>query len=301
MLQAELVPFAGIELPNWYESNARLLEKYEDQIPERGRWGAMHWSPIQAAEHLAVRDNAGMFDLTGLSIIEISGPGALAYANQLCTNQMDCAIDQVIYTCWLPPNGGIKRDLAATRMADDTFWFFVGEGTLPQDMDWVARNAPADGSVIVQNISNLYSAIGLWGPNARNILQQVTDDDVSDEGFPYYTAKWIEIGTARVYALRISYVGELGWELHIPYDQSLAVWDALWEAGQAFDMISAGLGCMDTLRVEKSYRLWGGDIHTEYNLHEAGLRWTAKLKKKGGFIGRDATVAAKKQGIKKKL
>ena len=300
-LEGEMVPFAGIELPNWYESNARLLEKYEDQIPDRDRWGSMYWSPIQAAEHLEVRDNAGMFDLTGLSIIEISGPGALAYASQLCTNQMDRPINSVTYTCWLTPGGGIKRDLAATRMADDTFWFYVGEGTLPQDIDWVRRNAPKEGSVNIRNVSNLYSAIGLFGPNARNILQQVTDDDLSNDGFPYYSAKWIEIGTARVYALRISYVGELGWELHIPTDQSLAVWDALWGAGRNYDMVAAGLGSMDTLRVEKGYRLWGGDIHTEYNLHEAGLRWTAKMKKEGGFIGRDATLAAKEKGIKKKL
>jgi len=299
-LDGEMVPFAGIELPNWFKSNTRLLEKHEDQIPERDRWGAMFWSPIAAAEHIEVRENAGMFDLTGLSIIEISGPGALAYANHLCTNEMDRPIDSVIYTCWLTPSGGIKRDLAASRISDDTFWFYVGEGTLPLDMDWVRRNAPEDGSVTIRDVSNLYSAIGLWGPNARKILEKVTGDDVSSEGFPYYTAKWIEIGLAKVYALRISYVGELGWELHIPMDQSLAVWDALWEAGREFEMIAAGSGAMDSMRVEKGYRLWGGDIYTEYNLYEAGLRWMAKVKKEGGFIGRDATVAAK-ETVKKKL
>ncbi|MBV7337346.1 FAD-dependent oxidoreductase [Chloroflexi bacterium TSY] len=300
-LKGELVPFAGIELPNWYEENARLLEKYEDQIPERDHWGAMHWSPIQAAEHLEVRANAGMFDLTGLSIIEIKGAGALTYVNWLCTNEMNRPIDSVIYTCWLTPTGGIKRDLTVARLADDIFWCFVGEGTLPQDLDWVKRNTPDDGSVMVTNISNFYAAIGLWGPNARKIMQKVTDDDLSNDGFPYYRAEWIEIGTVRVYALRISYVGELGWELHIPYDQSLQVWDALWEAGREYALIAAGSGCMDTLRVEKGYRLWGGDIYTEYNLYQAGLSWTAKLKKENGFIGRDATLRVKKEGYKKKL
>ncbi|MEM7801619.1 MAG: FAD-dependent oxidoreductase, partial [Chloroflexota bacterium] len=303
-LKGEMVPAAGIELPNWYAENTRLLEKYEDQIPERDRWGSMHWSPIMAAEHLEVRDNVGLFDLTALSIIEISGPGALEYANWLCTNQMDRPVNSVTYTCWLTPAGGIKRDLAVTRMAEDTFWFFVGEGTLPQDLDWVDRNlrrSQWNGQVSVNNISNQYGAIGLWGPNARNILNKVAAADVSNKGFPYYTAQWIEIGTVKVYALRISYVGELGWELHIPYDQTLQVWDLLWEAGREFEMIAAGAGCMDTLRLEKGYRLWGGDIYAEYNLYQAGLRWTAKFKKEGGFIGREATVAIKEKGYKKKL
>ncbi len=303
-LKGEMVPAAGIELPNWYEENARLLEKYEDQIPERGRWGAMHWSPIMAAEHLEVRANAGLFDLTALSIIEIKGPGALEYANWLCTNEMDKPIDSVTYTCWLTPSGGIKRDLAVTRMADDCFWFYVGEGSLPRDLDWVNRQLRKSkwaGSVVVTDISNYYSAIGLWGPNARKILEKVTHNDVSNEAFPYYSAQWLEIGTAKVYALRISYVGELGWELHIPFDQSLQVWDALWEAGREFEMISAGSGCMDSMRVEKGYRLWGGDIYTEYNLYQAGLRWTAKVKKPGGFIGREATLEVKEKGYKKKL
>ncbi len=299
-LSSHFTPFAGLELPNWYEENSRLLEKYEEKIPARGRWGSMYWSPIQAAEHLEVRDNAGMFDLTGLSIIEISGSGAVEYANWLCTNEMDRPVNSVIYTCWLTPKGGIKRDLTATRMSENSYWFFVGEGTLPNDLAWVRNNAPADGSVQVRDVSNLYSGLGVWGPNARKIMQAVTDDDLSDEAFPYYTAKWIEIGAARVFAMRISYVGELGWELHIPYDQSITVWDAIWAAGREFGMIAAGSGAMDTLRMEKGYRLWGGDIYTEYNLYEAGLRWTAKVKKKGGFIGRDATRTIKRNGGGKK-
>ncbi|MGB1253418.1 MAG: GcvT family protein [Candidatus Promineifilaceae bacterium] len=293
MLTGHFTPAAGIELPNWYEENSRLLEKYEDQVPQRGSWGEQFWSPIQAAEHLEVRNNVGMYDLTALSIIEISGSGAVAYANWLCTNQMDQPVDSIIYTCWLTPKGGIKRDLAAARMADDTYWFFVGEGTLPNDLNWVRNNAPSDGSVQVRNVSDLYSAIGVWGPNARKVMEKVTDDDMSNEGFPYYSGRWIEIGVHRVYALRISYVGELGWELHVPMDQALGVWDAIWEAGREFNMIAAGQGSMDSLRVEKGYRLWGGDIYTEYNLYEAGLRWTAKFKKAGGFIGKEATLAAR--------
>ena len=300
-LGASFIPLAGLELPRWYEQNDRLLEKYAADIPERSGWGAQFWSPVQGAEHLEVRDNAGLFDMTGLSIIEVCGPGAVAFANRLCTNEMDRHIDTVIYTCWLTQKGGVKRDLTVARLSPDCYWMFVGEGTLPQDLDWVRRQAPDDDSVSVRDISGLYSALGLWGPNARAVLSQVTGDDVSDDGFPYFAARWIEIGAARVYAMRISYVGELGWELHIPYEQSLSVWDATWEAGRVFEMVVAGSGAMDSLRLEKGYRLWGADIHTEYNLLEAGLGWTARLSKADGFIGREATIAARKKGCKKKL
>ncbi|MGB1250040.1 MAG: GcvT family protein [Candidatus Promineifilaceae bacterium] len=293
--------FAGLELPNWFEENGRLVEKYAEQIPERSGWGAQAWSPIMAAEHLEVRRNVGMFDLTGLSIIAVSGTNALSFANRLCTNQIDVPVGEVVYTCWLTPKGGIKRDLAVVRLGADSFWMFVGEGTLPQDLDWVERQMPQDGSVVVRDISAEYSAIGVWGPNARNVVTKTTPNDLSNNAFPYYTAQWIEIGMARVLAMRISYAGELGWEFHVPIDSSLHVWDKLWAAGREFDMILGGMGAFDSLRLEKGYRLWGGDIHTEYNLYEAGMRWTAKLKKDGGFIGLDATRAAKKKGIKKKL
>lgn len=298
-LGVTFTPFAGIELPNWYAENVRLLEKYETLIPERTGWGSEYWSRVQGAEHLEVRNNAGMFDLTGLSIIEIAGKGAVDYANYLCGNEMDKPVNSVIYTCWLTQSGGIKRDLTAARMAHDRYWFFVGEGTLPQDFDWVRQHAPEN--VHVSDVSNAYSAIGVWGPNARHILQKVTDTDMGNEAFPYYSAQWIDIGMTPVFAMRISYVGELGWELHIPIDQSLAVWDALWEAGREFGMITAGMGAMDSLRLEKGYRLWGGDIYSEHNVYEAGLGWTVRLKKEGDFIGKAATKAIKAHGTKKKL
>jgi glycine cleavage system aminomethyltransferase T/glycine/D-amino acid oxidase-like deaminating enzyme len=300
-LGANFMPFAGLELPCWYEKNAQLLEKHAAAIPERSGWGAQFWSPVQGAEHLEVRDNAGVFDLTGLSIIEVCGEQAAAFLNRLCTSEMGRPVDTVIYTCWLTPKGGVKRDLTVARMAADTYWLFVGEGTLPQDLDWVRRQTADDSSVAVRDISGLYSALGLWGPNARTILSQVTGDDIRNDSFPYFSARWIEIGAARVYAMRISYVGELGWELHIPYEQSLSVWDAIWEAGRTCEMVAAGSAAMDSLRLEKGYRLWGGDIHTEYNLIEAGLGWTARMDKADGFIGREATAAARKKGCKKKL
>ena len=296
----EYTVFAGLELPNWFHSNAHLVDRYRPQIPEREGWAAKFWSPIQGAEHLEVRDNVGMFDLSGLSIIEVKGEKALDYVNYLCSSQMNKPVGSTIYTCWLTPSGGIKRDLAVARLAEDCFWMFVGEGTRPQDLDWVKTNAPATG-LAVNDISDGYSAIGLWGPHARKVLEKVTPDDVSNEGFPYFTARWLEVGMARVLALRVSYAGELGWELHIPHDLSLKVWDTLRGAGEEFSMIAAGMGCFDSLRLEKGYRGWGADIHSEYSPYQAGLGWTVHLKKRQDFIGKETCKSLKTQPLTKKL
>ncbi|MCL4857943.1 MAG: FAD-dependent oxidoreductase [Caldilineaceae bacterium] len=292
--------FAGLELPNWSEENARLLEKYDDRIPDRTGLAGQYWSRIQGAEHLATRENVALFDLTGLSIIEVQGQGALDFVNYLCSNQMDKPAGSIVYTCWLIPNGGVRRDLAVARLAEDRFWMFVGEGALPQDLAWVKQFAPQDGSVVIHDVSNSYTALGLWGPNARKVLEKVTAADVSSEGFPYMSARWIDVGMAQVYALRISYAGELGWELHIPMDQALPVWDALWEAGREFDLVAAGMGCFESLRLEKGYRLWGGDVYTEYTPYEAGLAWTVRLGKLD-FVGKEALLKLKDKPLKKKL
>ena len=300
-MKAEFTAFAGLELPNWIEENGRLLEKYEEQIPERTGWAGEHWSPIMGAEHLETRNNVALFDLTGLSIIKVAGEGAVDFVNYLCSNEMDVPVGRVVYTTWLTPKGGVRRDLAVSRLSQTMFWMFVGEGTLPMDMDWVERHAPNDGSVTIADISNAYTAVGLWGPNARKVLEKVTDDDVSNSAFPYFTAKWITVGLTPVYALRISYAGELGWELHFPMDMALPVWDILWEAGREFNMPVAGMGAFDSLRLEKGYRLWGGDVYTEYNPYESGLGWTVRLKKTADFIGKDACLDLKKKPLKKKL
>ncbi len=299
-LDASFTAFAGMELPNWLESNSRLLEQYDERIPRRTGWAADWWSRIQGAEHLATRENVALFDLSGLSIIEVSGRSACDFVNYLCSNQCDKPTGSVIYTSWLTPTGGVRRDLTVARLADDRFWMFVGEGTLPQDLDWVGRFAPTDGSVVIADVSASWSALGLWGPNARRVLEKATNADVSNDAFPYFSAQWIEIGPARVLALRISYAGELGWELHIPTDFSLPVWDRLWAAGREYEMAAAGMGAFDSLRLEKGYRLWGGDVHTEYNAYEAGLGWTVRLSK-ADFIGKAACVELKKKPLKKKL
>ena len=299
-LEAVYTAFAGIELPNWFGANRDLLEAADERIPERTGWAAAHWSPIQGAEHLATRENVALYDLTGLAVIEVTGRSALTTVDFICANQMDVPVGQVVYTTWLTPKGGVKRDLAVARLAADKFWLFVGEGTLPQDLAWVRTHAPTDGSVAVTDLSNGTTALGLWGPRARNVLEKVTTADVSNAAFPYFTAQTITIGLTPVVALRISYVGELGWELHFPIDMALPVWDLLWEAGREVGMVAAGLGAMDSLRLEKGYRLWGGDVYTEYDPYQAGLGWTVKLKKPA-FVGRDAARELKKTPPKKRL
>jgi glycine cleavage system aminomethyltransferase T len=172
------------------------------------------------------------------------------------------------------------------------------------DWHWVNQHAPPDlerGSVTLTDISDNYAALGLWGPNARKVLAKVTSDDVSNEGFPYMTARWIQIGAATVYAIRVSYAGELGWELHVPNDQAVRMWDAIWEAGREFDLIASGAGAFDSLRIEKGYLGWGTDVHTEYSPYEAGLGWTVKLDKPGDFMGKAACAALKGKALKKKL
>lgn len=295
---AVFTPFAGLELPNWFESNARLLERYGDRIPHRGRWAGMYWSRIQGAEHLATREAASLWDLSGLSIIEVAGRSALAAVERLCSNHMDVPVGKVVYTCWLTPTGGIKRDLTVARLAEDVFWMFVGEGTLPQDLDWVRRHAGPDAHVADR--SGAFAGIGVFGPKAPEILAAVTDAHLSAEAFPFYSAQTIDVAMAKVFAMRISYVGENGWELHVPMESSLPVWDALVAAGEEHGMVFAGLGAMDSMRLEKGYRLWGADVHTDYNPYEAGMGWTVKTDD-GDFIGRDAAVRLRGQAPAQRL
>lgn len=277
-------PFAGIELAAWYGANQVLTGRYPDNLPTRSEWASRHWSPIAGAEHLACRDNAALFDLTGLSIIEVRGRGAAAFVDHLCSSRMGVERGRVVYTTWLIPTGGIKRDLTVARLDDDRYWMFVGEGTRPQDLAWVERHAAGRRDVVITDISDAYTALGLWGPKAPAILEAVSG---SPPAFRYFGGGWIEIGPALAFGMRISYVGEAGYELHIPIDQALPVFERIWLEGQAHGLVMAGSTAMDSLRIEKGYRLWGADIHTEYTPYEAGLGWTVHLTK-GDFIGGDA-------------
>lgn len=286
-LRAIFVNSAGYEIPYWLEENQRLLEKYDDQVPARTGWGAAYWSRIQGAEHLAMRDSVGLFDLTTLAPIEVSGADACHFMQYACTNQMDIPVGNVTYTLLCTPSGGIKRDLTVARRADDCYWLFTGNATLPLELDWLRRLARDNFAVTIRDRSQHFATLGLMGPRSRDVLQKVTTNDVSNQMFPFYTWQTIEIGMATVFAMRISYVGELGYELYIAPDMALAVRDAIWEAGREFDLTAAGVGAMRSMRFEKGYRLWGADIYTEHNPYQAGMGWLVKLKK-GDFVGRKA-------------
>ena len=276
---------AGWERPQWFEANKNLPT--DPGWPLRSGWAAQHWSPIQGTEHRATREHVALFDLTPFTKIQINGPGALAFLQRLTARQMDRPVGNVIYTSMLNAKGGIVSDLTITRQNADTFFLVTGASTGPHDLAWIQNHMPTDGSVRMTDLTSGMCTLGLWGPKTRRVLQQVCDNDVSNRAFPFFTAQHISIGPIPVLALRVSYVGELGWELYAPTEYGLRLWDTLWEAGESSGIFALGGGAFDSLRLEKGYRLWGADIHTEYTPYEAGLGWAVALDK-GDFLGRDA-------------
>ncbi len=289
---------AGWERPQWYEGNERLLAS--GHTPVRSGWSARYWSPIVEAEHRAARERVVMLDATPFTKLEVQGPGALGFLQRIAANQMDQAVGKVTYTAMLNERGGIECDLTVTRLGEERFWVVTGGGVGMHDLAWIRRHIPQDGSVHLSNLTSGMCCIGLWGPAARDLLQEVTAEDVSNEAFPYLTARTITVGFVPAFAIRISYVGELGWEIYAPTEYGLALWDTLWRAGQPLGVTALGGGAFDSLRLEKGYRLWGADIHSEYNPYEAGIGFAVRLNK-GDFIGRAALLRAKEQGIARKL
>ena len=287
---------AGWERPQWYEANKPLLEKYADKINKReAEWDSRWWSPIINAEHLAMRENAAMIDLSAFNIFDVEGLGALEYIQKMAVNQMDVKVGRAVYTPMLTYNGGFKADLTITRTGENKFRVISGSADGGRDKFWFKKHLPEDGSVTFTDLSSAHTAVGIWGPKAQSILQAVTKADLSMDAFSYGTAQHIRIGTVDVWALRISYVGENGWELHIPMESGLYVWDRLWEAGQEHGVVAAGIGVYGTTaRLEKGYRLYGAELESEYNPIEAGL---ARPKtKRADFIGKEAFLKAREEG-----
>ena len=291
---------AGWERPQWYDANRDLLDSLPVAGASRSGWEAQEWSPTVAAEHVATRERAALFDLSPFAKFEVTGPGALGALQRLASNQMDKPVGSITYTPMLTPAGGIKCDLTVTRLGPERFLVVTAGSTGPHDLDWIRSHLPDDGSVRVADVSAEQCCVGLWGPRARDVLCRVCEDDLSNAGFPYLTAKPITVAGIPALALRISYVGELGWEIYAPTERGLALWDALWDAGRSLGLIAAGGGAFDSLRLEKGYRLWGNDIHTEYNPYEAGLGFAVKAMK-GDFIGKQALSDTKAQGLTRRL
>src|SRR5207249_4282385 len=277
---------AGWERPQWYESNAPLLEEYGDRVNRRtAEWESRWWSPIINAEHLAMRERAGLFDLSAFTIFDLIGPGALASAQCAALRQVDVPVGRVVYTPVLSPNGGFKSDLTIMRLGDQHFRVVTGGAAGMADKKWF-RDQVVAGAELADMTSSM-TTIGLWGPRARDILADTTSDDVSNEGFKFGSCRTIEVGTQRVLASRISYVGDLGWELYVPIEQGLKLWDTLWEAGRPHGLAAGGIGVYGTAGgLEKGYRAHGNELETEYNVVEAGM--TAPRVKEEDFIGKAA-------------
>ncbi len=291
---------AGWEVAHWYEENARLLEKYEDQVPERQGWEAKNWSRIAGAEHLALRDGVGLFNTATFGKFEVRGPGALEFLNYVAANQVDRPVGTIVYTALCDAAGGIKGDLTITRLGEDRFWILTGGGTAPADWAWLQRHRPRDGSVVMEDVSSRYTGVAIWGPLARQVLQEATDGDVSNEAFPYFTAQPLDIGVVPCLAFRLSYAGELGWEIYCPSEYGLRLWDTLWEAGRLHGIIALGGAAFNSLRLEKGYRALNADITTDFNPYEAGLGWAVRLKKRD-FLGREALVNIREAGVSRRL
>ena len=281
---------AGWERPQWYESNAPLLEEFGDRVTRReAEWESRWWSPLINAEHLALRERAGYTDLTAFAIFDVCGPGALDAVQRIAMRQMDVPVGRTVYTPILMPSGGFKADLTIMRIDDDVFRVVTGGAWGMSDLKWFSDHLPEDGSVQIHDQTNAWTTLGLWGPRARDILSSVTSDDVSHEGFPFAWFKTIEVGPLQVMASRISYVGDLGWELYVPIEQGARLWDIIAEAGMPHGAVPVGAGVYGTTgRLEKCYRAYGAELEGEYNVVEAGMAW-GKVKDQD-FIGKEAHV-----------
>ena len=296
---------AGWERPHWYKSNQRLLEEFD--VPERSGWEGMWWSPIVGAEHQAVRNRVGMFDLTAFQKLNVVGPGALDYIEHMTVYRMDRPIGRAVYTPLVNQYGGIVADLTVQRLGKDHFRVITGGGVGMHDLAWFRKHLPEDGSVHIHDVTSGLSVIGVWGPSARDMVQSVCDDDLSTEAFPFATVREIMLGEIPATALRISYVGEQGWEIYTPTEFGLKLWDTLWEAGQGYGVVPAGVsGYASSLRLEKGYRSWGPDMNTAFNPFEAGLMRDSTHEKptpikQADFIGREALLRISGAGVKQRL
>jgi glycine cleavage system aminomethyltransferase T/glycine/D-amino acid oxidase-like deaminating enzyme len=287
-LGAAFFQVGGWERPHWYAVNGELLEEFGDRVmPREAEWESRWWSPISNAEHLALRERAAMIDLSAFVIFDIDGPGALRVCQRLALRQMDVPVGRAVYTPVLTPGGGFRSDLTIMRLGDELFRVVTGAAHGMCDMKWFADHLPADGSARLLDQTSAWCTLGLWGPRARDILSSVTSDDVSHEGFPFARARTIEVGSLRVLASRISYVGDLGWELYVPFEEGERLWDVIAEAGAPYGILPAGIGVYGTTgRLEKCYRAYGFELDGEYNVIEAGMAG-AKVKDED-FIGREA-------------
>ncbi|MHA1152802.1 MAG: GcvT family protein, partial [Alphaproteobacteria bacterium] len=284
----------GWERPNWF---ARSGEAPRDVYS----YGRQNWFDAVGEEHRAVRERAGLFDQSSFAKFRVTGPDAAAALSWICANDVDKSVGALTYTQMCDARGGIQCDLTVARLGENHFYIVTGTGFATHDFSWIARNIPHGLDAALSDVTEELATFSLMGPRARDILERITDDDVSHQGFPFATCREIAIGGAKLQALRLTYVGELGWELHVPAKHARAVYREIMAAGAEFGIANAGYRAIETLRLEKGYRAWGSDIGPDYTPFEAGLGWAVKLKKNVPFQGREALAAQRGARLYKRL
>ncbi len=283
----------GWERPNWYALPG-------DDREERLTWGRPSWFARSAEEHEAVRSNVGMLDLSSYGKFLVQGREAMAALQRVCANDIDVESGRIVYTQWLNEWGGIEADLTVTRLGEYEYLVLTAPASTCRDLDWL-RKALSSANATVADVSGTMAMLAVMGPEARRFLQPLTDADLSDAAFPFGTSREIDLGLGFVRATRITYVGELGWELLVPYDIADHVWDTLSEAGAAIGLRPAGYHALNSLRMEKAYRSWGHDISGGDTPLEAGLGFAVAWDKPGGFTGQEALLAQKESGVNRRL
>jgi 4-methylaminobutanoate oxidase (formaldehyde-forming) len=295
---------SGWERPNWFEPNAddpRFGGREALEALRPRGWAGQHWSPAIAAEALATRQAAALFDETSFAKLEVVGSGACAFLQRVAGNDVDRAIGSVVYTQLLDRRGGVQADLTVTRLGEDRFLLVTGTAYGNHDAAWLRSQVSEGAAVEIRDVTSSRVCFGLWGPRARDIAAGLTHDDLSDAGFPFLTAKEISIGSVPVLALRVTYVGELGWEFYAPTEYGRALWRTLWEAGKEHGLVAGGYRAIDALRLEKGYRVWSSDVTPDENPFEAGLGFAVAMDKPEPSQAADALRGARDTGPTKRL
>ena len=285
---------AGWERANWFATN----EDVELGGARPRGWAGEHWSTAIPAEHRAAREVAALFDETSFAKLEVAGPGAVAFLQWICANDVDVDEGRVVYTQMLNRRGGIQADLTVTRLSADRFRIVTGTASGSLDLAWIGTQLDRD-DVEVTDVTERLGCLGLWGPKAREILGDVTSADLSNRAFPFMTSREIAVGPVTCRALRVTYVGELGWELYPSMDQAATLWEMLLDAGRPHGLVPAGYRAIDSLRLEKAYRAWGSDVTPDDTPLEAGLGFAIVWDK--DFLGKEALERQRSEGIARSL
>jgi glycine cleavage system aminomethyltransferase T/glycine/D-amino acid oxidase-like deaminating enzyme len=297
-LGAEFYDSGGWEVPQWYECNEALLDEYD--VPDREGWRGEHWSKAQGVEHQAVRDRVAMVDMTTFTGIEVTGEGAEAFLQGLLTNDVDVSVGRMRYTAMLNEDGGMLADLTLARLGEERFLLTTGGGSSATlHSRWVRERAPDDGSVAVRVRDSDTTGIGVFGPESRATLSSLVEADLSNDRFPFYTARETYLRGIPVTMLRLSYAGELGWEVYAPAEYGEALWEAIWEAGQDHGVVPMGWQALDSTSMEKGFRLWGTDVTPEYTPFEANIGFAVDMDT--DFVGKAALERQQEAGVDRRL